>query len=39
MAELYDNFYKTCQALRDHEANHAEHLLLWQAAQKVAAAA
>lgn len=28
------NFEETKQALRDHEAGHSEHLLLWQAAQQ-----
>ena len=31
MADLHHNFHKTQQALRDHEAGHVEHLLLWQA--------
>lgn len=34
VAALYDGFYETDQALRDHEAGHREHLLLWQAARK-----
>ena len=31
---LYANFRETGQALRDHEATHAEHLLLWQAVRQ-----
>jgi DNA helicase II / ATP-dependent DNA helicase PcrA len=31
---LYDDFYDAEQALRHHEANHSNHVLLWQAAQK-----
>ena len=34
VAELYDGFGETGQALRDHDAGHAQHLLLWQAAQQ-----
>lgn len=34
VAALYDDFYDADQALRDHEAGHQDHLLLWQAAQK-----
>jgi len=34
VAALYDNFRKTRQALRDHEASHAEHLALWQAVRQ-----
>jgi ATP-dependent DNA helicase UvrD/PcrA len=34
VAPLYDNFYEAAQALRNHEAGHVEHLLLWQAARK-----
>lgn len=34
VAELYDDFYETKQALRDHEAGHVDHLLLWQAARQ-----
>jgi len=34
VAELYSGFDETGQALRDHDAGHAEHLLLWQAAQQ-----
>jgi superfamily I DNA/RNA helicase len=34
VAALYDNFYDTIQALRDHEANHVEHIQLWQAAKQ-----
>jgi DNA helicase II / ATP-dependent DNA helicase PcrA len=33
VAARYSNFHKTEQALRDHEAGHAEHLLLWQAVE------
>jgi AAA domain/FtsX-like permease family len=31
---FYDDFYEAEQALRDHEAGHEEHPLLWQAVQK-----
>jgi DNA helicase-2/ATP-dependent DNA helicase PcrA len=34
VAALYDDFYEAAQALRNHEAGHVEHLLLWQAARK-----
>lgn len=34
VAELYDDFYETEQAIRDHEAGHREHMLLWQAARR-----
>lgn len=34
MAALYDGFYKAKQALREQEADHVDHLLLWQAAQQ-----
>lgn len=34
VASLYDDFHETEQALRDHEAGHVEHLLLWQAARQ-----
>jgi superfamily I DNA/RNA helicase len=34
VAELYDDFYEAEQALRDHEAGHVEHSLLWQAARR-----
>ncbi len=34
VAALYDGFNDTGQALRDHDAGHAQHLLLWQAAQQ-----
>ena len=34
VAALYDGFNETDQALRDHDAGHAQHLLLWQAAQR-----
>jgi superfamily I DNA/RNA helicase len=34
VAALYDNFYDTIQALRDHEAKHVEHIQLWQAAKQ-----
>src|SRR5262245_4481215 len=34
VAALYDGFNETSQALRDHDAGHAQHLLLWQAAQQ-----
>jgi DNA helicase-2/ATP-dependent DNA helicase PcrA len=34
VAERYHDFYNTEQALRDHEAGHVEHLLLWQAARQ-----
>ena len=33
VVDLHHDFYKTQQALRDHEAGHVEHLLLWQAAR------
>lgn len=33
VATLYDGFHSADQALRDHEAGHVEHLLLWQAAR------
>ena len=31
---LYDDFYQAEQALRQHEAGHVDHLLLWQAVHK-----
>jgi DNA helicase-2/ATP-dependent DNA helicase PcrA len=34
VAALYGGFDETGQALRDHDAGHAQHLLLWQAAQR-----
>jgi len=34
VAALYDGFNEAGQALRDHDAGHAQHLLLWQAAQQ-----
>ena len=34
VAASYDDFYETEQALRDHEAGHVDHLLLWQAARQ-----
>jgi hypothetical protein len=34
VAELYDDFYEAEQALRDHEAGHEEHALLWKAVQE-----
>ena len=34
VAALYDGFNEAGQALRDHDAGHAQHLLLWQAAQR-----
>jgi DNA helicase-2/ATP-dependent DNA helicase PcrA len=34
VAARYEDFYEAGQALRDHEAGHVEHLLLWQAARK-----
>ena len=34
VAALYENFRKTRQALRDHEAGHADHLALSQAVRK-----
>ena len=34
VAALYGDFYEAEQALRHHEAGHADHLILWQAAQK-----
>lgn len=34
VAVLYDDFHETEQALRDHEAGHHDHLLLWQAARQ-----
>jgi superfamily I DNA/RNA helicase len=34
IAELYHDFYAAAQALRDHEAGHAEHLKLWKAARE-----
>jgi DNA helicase-2/ATP-dependent DNA helicase PcrA len=33
VATHYHGFEETGQALRDHDAGHAEHLFLWQAAQ------
>jgi superfamily I DNA/RNA helicase len=34
VAALYENFYDAEQALRDHEAGHKDHPLLWQAVQQ-----
>lgn len=34
VADLYEDFYDAEQALRDHEAGHEDHPLLWQAVQK-----
>lgn len=34
VAALYGDFHEAQQALRDHEAGHVDHLLLWQAAQQ-----
>lgn len=34
VGERYEDFYKTQQALRDHEAGHAEHLALWKAVER-----
>lgn len=34
VAALYKNFKKTEQALVDHEAKHAQHMKLWQAARQ-----
>jgi len=34
VAALYEGFNEAGQALRDHDAGHAQHLLLWQAAQR-----
>jgi superfamily I DNA/RNA helicase len=34
VAALYDDFNEASQALRDHDAGHAQHLLLWQATQQ-----
>lgn len=33
VADLYEGFQETGQALRDHDAGHAQHMVLWQAAQ------
>jgi superfamily I DNA/RNA helicase len=33
VAALYDDFHEAKQALRDHEADHVNHLILWQAVQ------
>jgi len=34
VAALYDGFDESGQALRDHDAGHAQHLVLWMAAQQ-----
>jgi superfamily I DNA/RNA helicase len=34
VAALYKDFYDAQQALRDHDAGHKDHSLLWQAVQK-----
>jgi superfamily I DNA/RNA helicase len=34
VAALYEGFDDAAQALRDHDAGHAEHMPLWQAAQQ-----
>ena len=34
VAALYDGFGESGQALRDHDAGHAQHLLLWMAVQQ-----
>ncbi len=34
VAALFEDFYDAEQALRDHEAHHKDHPLLWQAVQK-----
>ena len=34
VAALYDGFDDAGQALRDHDAGHAQHLVLWMAAQQ-----
>jgi len=34
LRELYEDFDEAAQALRDHEAHVAEHLVLWQAARE-----
>jgi superfamily I DNA/RNA helicase len=33
VAAIYEDFYDAGQALRDHEAGHQDHTLLWQAVQ------
>jgi superfamily I DNA/RNA helicase len=34
IAEEYEDYYKTAQALVEHEAGHADHAKLWQAARQ-----
>jgi AAA domain len=34
VAALYENFREAAQALRDHEAGHEDHPLLWQGVQQ-----
>ena len=34
VAAQYQGFYGAAQALRDHEANHAQHVTLWKAARE-----